>query len=646
MTLLTAVLIGRFIPRSLPFLASYRCYARPRPYDSEPVDEGGRRVLREPPGFVSSHRWMIKRPADENLEAVIFGKTEKTNVTSSAQEKFLASEVKAQISGIPVTSDFSYVRAETISDVPHIDHRLHENLTRMGLGQLTPVQRHAIGIMSVDDTVEVEDKSSRFQRVVGKYDIMAAAQTGSGKTLAYLIPIVNRLLRIYPYEAMQTQLERVSCQFPSGLILAPTRELVQQIRSEAMKLCYRTFLRPVSVYGGERPPRQLHQLTLGCHLIVATPGRLLDFLRQGVLQLTHCRALVLDEADRMLDMGFEEQIREILELPEYGMPQPRDTERQTCLYSATFPHEVAVLARNFLRGSRCVSLTVGDQDSGTLVPEWGKTGNRSRNSREEELARLTRIVPREILQRFEMVNENSVGGLYKYLIQFVQNLTAESEIPKCEENEQNVDAVDSTTTPVRILVFCNTKREVDEVDAALYRSGLKSVSLHGDKSQVHRSKALDLFRKGVSQVLVASSVAARGLDIPNVTAVINIGFPVEVDDYVHRIGRTGRMGRSGKAVTLVNHALLAKSSRSVVHGILSIVNSSAGNVEHIPEPVIRFAGWSSSGPVPRDLDSSTEGFVKKSRKPPFSSAPYSDRRQGFYKKRYTADSEDLDQRFR
>ncbi|KAA3682131.1 ATP-dependent RNA helicase DDX3X [Paragonimus westermani] len=563
---------------------------RLRPYDLEPVDEGGRKVLREPPGFVSSHRWMIKRPADENLEAVIFGKTEKTNATSSAQEKFLASEVKAQISGIPVTSDFSYVCAETISDVPHIDHRLLENLTRMGLGQLTPVQRHAIGIMSVDDTVEVEDKSTRFQRVVGKYDIMAAAQTGSGKTLAYLIPIVNRLLRIYPYEAMQTQLERVPCQFPSGLILAPTRELVQQIRSEAMKLCYRTFLRPVSVYGGERPPRQLHQLTLGCHLIVATPGRLLDFLRQGVLQLTHCRALVLDEADRMLDMGFEEQIREILELPEYKMPQPRDTERQTCLYSATFPHEVALLARNFLRGSRCVSLTVGDQDSGTLVPEWGKT--------------------------------------------------------ESEENQQKVDAVDSTITPVRILVFCNTKREVDEVDAALYRSGLKSVSLHGDKSQVHRSKALDLFRKGVSQVLVASSVAARGLDIPNVTAVVNVGFPVEVDDYVHRIGRTGRMGRSGKAVTLVNRAVLAKSSRSVVHGILSIVNSSAGNVEHIPEPVIRFAGWSSSGPVPRDLDSSTKSFVKTSKKPPFSSASYSGRRQSFYKKQYTADSEDLDQRFR
>ncbi|GAA56795.1 ATP-dependent RNA helicase DED1 [Clonorchis sinensis] len=476
-----------------------------------------------------------------------------------------------------------------VADVPLVDRRLYENLSRMGFDQLTPVQRHAIGLLCTEDVTEIPGGEASYQRVTGSYDLMAAAQTGSGKTLAYLIPMVNRLLRVYPYEAMQSLLS------------------------------YRTFLRPVGIYGGERPVRQLHQISLGCHVAVATPGRLLDFLRQGKLLLSHCRSLVLDEADRMLDMGFEEQIREILESPEHCMPKPQQSERQTCLFSATFPREVSLLARNFLRGSRCISLTLGGQDTGVVVPEWGKS-----TSRGTDLSSLTRIVPREIKQRIEFVPSSSVQNLHTHLLDLVRRLISGGE-QSAEEGALN-----------QVLIFCNTKREVDEVDARLYQNGVKSASIHGDKSQPHRSRALELFRRGTVQVLVASSVAARGLDIPHVTAVINVGFPVEIDDYVHRIGRTGRMGRAGEAITVLNQTLLDRSSRSVARGVLRVLQSSMGNTEtNIPEPVLSFACLN-----PGDFDEEPRYAARRSSQSNRYSPPRSNRNPGFGDKKRSFESLD------
>ncbi|KER32780.1 hypothetical protein T265_01259 [Opisthorchis viverrini] len=577
-------------------------------------------------------RWHCLNPGgpEHNLKRPITRRQVKRSVQadrevwSAGNARRLFSLIRATGPRKPPVSEA--INGRNVADIPLVDRRLYENLSRMGFDQLTPVQRHAIGLLCTEDVTEVPGGEASYQRVTGRYDLMAAAQTGSGKTLAYLIPMVNRLLRVYPYEAMQSLLGQPSCQFPSGLILAPTRELVQQILSEVTKLSYRTFLRPVGIYGGERPVRQLHQISLGCHVAVATPGRLLDFLRQGKLLLSHCRSLVLDEADRMLDMGFEEQIREILESPEHCMPKPQESERQTCLFSATFPREVSLLARNFLRGSRCISLTLGGQDAGVVVPEWGKSTGRG-----TDLSSLTRIVPREIRQRIEFVPSSSVQTLHSHLLDLVRRLISGGE-QSAEEGALN-----------QVLIFCNTKREVDEVDARLYQNGVKSASIHGDKSQPHRSRALELFRRGTVQVLVASSVAARGLDIPHVTAVINVGFPVEIDDYVHRIGRTGRMGRAGEAITVLNQTLLDKASRSVARGVLRVLQSSMGDTEaNIPEPVLSFACLN-----PNDFDEEEPRFTaRRSSQSKWTSPHRSNRYSGFGdKKRSFGSLDELSRRY-
>ncbi|VDP21705.1 unnamed protein product [Echinostoma caproni] len=227
--------------------------------------------------------------------------------------------------------------------------------------------------------------------------------------------------------------------------------------------------------------------------------------------ITSYSSLVLDEADRMLDMGFEEQLREILEAPDFGMPSPKDSERQTCLYSATFPREVTLLARSFLRGSRCISLTLCDlcEESGTVVPDWGKTARRA--SPDDELKRLSRIIPREISQKFEAVPSSSHGGgLHDYLIQRITELIEDHNSADSASSVEESDAETSmnpTHEQCRILVFCNTKREVDHINNALCRKNLHSAAIHGDKAQVHRTKVLDQFRRGQINVLVASSVS-------------------------------------------------------------------------------------------------------------------------------------------
>ncbi|CAH8493515.1 unnamed protein product [Heterobilharzia americana] len=474
--------------------------------------EKGSRVsgLRQPPGFVPPHIWLKQRQEDQALKTLLFGATKKENTV--AEKQYLSYASHASVSGTPVTGNFSYEIANNINEIPKLDVKLLCNLNNMGLSELTPVQKHAIGIMSIDEYEKIDlkrndedtpDNLPLYERVTGKFDLMAAAQTGSGKTLAYLIPSFNRLLRVYPYEAMQSLLECNGCQYPSLLILAPTRELVQQILSESLKLCNQTFARPVAVYGGERPDKQLSELSKGCHVMIATPGRLLDFLQRGAICLQFCRSLVLDEADRMLDMGFEKQIRQILESPRFKMPPPTGNCRQTVLFSATFPHEVTLLATEFLRGPSCVSLSLTnpEHETGTVVPAWGQ---RVRSSKDDELNRLSRIIPKEINQRFEVVDGKPDRAMPGRLLQLIQETKFKTE--------SDSDAQDESVC--RILVFCNTKREVDDIDGYLRSKGVKCTSIHGDKPQIARSKAMELFRKGAVHVLVASSVAARGIDIP------------------------------------------------------------------------------------------------------------------------------------
>ena len=318
--------------------------------------------------------------------------------------------------------------------------------------------------------------------------MMACAQTGSGKTAGFLFPVIAIMLK--KGALPEPDIDRRRCAYISALVLAPTRELASQIFDEAQKFCYCTGIRPVVVYGGAAMQQQQSQLERGADIVVATPGRLVDLIDRGKIRLDIVQFLVLDEADRMLDMGFEPQIRRIVEGE--GMP----VTRQTFMFSATFPVEIQRLAADFMKDYIFVAV--------------GRVGAASK----------------DVTQRIEWVEQNDKT---EYLVDFLQ---------RCPEG--------------LVLIFVETKRGADFLEETLYRRNFPASSIHGDKSQREREEALKLFKSGKTPILVATDVAARGLDIPNVTQVVNYDLPNNIDDYVHRIGRTGRVGNVGHALSLMN----------------------------------------------------------------------------------------------
>uniref|UniRef100_A0A668AVE2 RNA helicase n=1 Tax=Myripristis murdjan TaxID=586833 RepID=A0A668AVE2_9TELE len=351
------------------------------------------------------------------------------------------------------------------------------NITLSRYTRPTPVQKHAIPII----------KSKR--------DLMACAQTGSGKTAAFLLPVLSQIYTDGPGDALQAENGKYGRrkQYPISLVLAPTRELALQIYDEARKFAYRSRVRPCVVYGGADIGQQIRDLERGCHLLVATPGRLVDMMERGKIGLDYCNYLVLDEADRMLDMGFEPQIRRIVEqdtMPPKGI-------RQTMMFSATFPKEIQILARDFLEDY--IFLAVG------------RVGSTSEN----------------ITQKVVWVEESDKRSFLLDLL--------------------NATGKDSLT-----LVFVETKKGADALEDFLYREGYACTSIHGDRSQRDREEALHQFRSGRCPILVATAVAARGLDISNVKHVINFDLPSDIEEYVHRIGRTGRVGNLGLATSFFN----------------------------------------------------------------------------------------------
>jgi len=313
-------------------------------------------------------------------------------------------------------------------------------------------------------------------------DIIGIAETGSGKTLAFTIPGLAHLQH-------RLNTEKVGAGKPLMLIISPTRELAMQsqvVLEEAGRSCR---VRSVCVYGGVPKWEQKQQLSKGVEVVVATPGRLIDLMSEGACDLSQVSYLVLDEADRMLDQGFERDIRQII-----GETHPA---RQTALFSATWPDNVRELAHSFL--SRPIKVTIGSDDlaAGT---------------------RITQIV--EVLE--DRAREARLQQLLK----------------KYHADRKN-----------RILIFALYKKEAARLEGNLARAGWVVTSIHGDKSQDGRTKAVEQFKSGEVPLLVATDVAARGLDIPGVDFVINFSFPLTIEDYVHRIGRTGRAGREGTAHT-------------------------------------------------------------------------------------------------
>nr|XP_044996061.1 ATP-dependent RNA helicase DDX3X isoform X2 [Jaculus jaculus] len=411
--------------------------------------------------------WSKPLPPSERLEQELFS----GGNTGINFEKYDDIPVEATGSNCPP-------HIESFSDV-EMGEIIMGNIELTRYTRPTPVQKHAIPIIKE------------------KRDLMACAQTGSGKTAAFLLPILSQIYTDGPGEALRAMKENGRYgrrkQYPISLVLAPTRELAVQIYEEARKFSYRSRVRPCVVYGGADIGQQIRDLERGCHLLVATPGRLVDMMERGKIGLDFCKYLVLDEADRMLDMGFEPQIRRIVEqdtMPPKGV-------RHTMMFSATFPKEIQMLARDFL--DEYIFLAVG------------RVGSTSEN----------------ITQKVVWVED---GDKRSFLL----------------------DLLNATGKNSLTLVFVETKKGADSLEEFLYREGYACTSIHGDRSQRDREEALHQFRSGKSPILVATAVAARGLDISNVKHVINFDLPSDIEEYVHRIGRTGRVGNLGLATSFFN----------------------------------------------------------------------------------------------
>ncbi|KAL3155599.1 DEAD-box ATP-dependent RNA helicase 52B [Trebouxia sp. C0009 RCD-2024] len=385
---------------------------------------------------------------------------------------------------IPVEATGQDVPAaiNTFDDV-ELGSALAANVKRCKYNKPTPVQKYSIPI-----------------GMAGR-DLMACAQTGSGKTAAFCFPIINNILTKGTGPSGRNRKA-----YPQALILSPTRELSSQIYDEARKFTYQTGLRAVVVYGGAPVVNQLREIERGCDILVATPGRLSDLIERARVSLEQTHYLALDEADRMLDMGFEPQIRRIVEQEN----MPRSGDRQTLLFSATFPKEIQRLAADFMHNY--IFLSVGRVGSSTDL----------------------------IVQHIEYVAANDKRQVLLDLIATVEGLT---------------------------LVFVETKRGADALEDFLCRNGYGATSIHGDRSQQEREQALRSFRSGRTPVLVATDVAARGLDIPHVTHVINFDLPTDIDDYVHRIGRTGRAGKKGLAT-----AFFSDKDSSLARGLSELLS--------------------------------------------------------------------------
>ncbi|KFP93507.1 putative ATP-dependent RNA helicase DDX4, partial [Haliaeetus albicilla] len=317
---------------------------------------------------------------------------------------------------------------------------------------------------------------------------------------AFLLPIVAHMMRNGVTASSFKEQQEPEC-----IIVAPTRELINQIFLEARKFVYGTCIRPVVIYGGTQTGHSIRQVMQGCNILCATPGRLLDIIGREKIGLCNVKYLVLDEADRMLDMGFGLDMKQLISYP--SMP-PKD-KRQTLMFSATFPDEVQRLAGEFLK-TDYLFIVVGH-----------------------------------------------VGGACSDV---QQNIL---QVPQYSKRDKLVEILQSIGHE-RTMVFVDKKKKADYIAAFLCQEKIPATSIHGDREQREREVALQDFRSGKFPVLVATSVAARGLDIENVQHVINFDLPPTIEEYVHRIGRTGRCGNTGKAVSFFDNNSDGHLARSLV----------------------------------------------------------------------------------
>ncbi|KAI1096130.1 DEAD-domain-containing protein [Rostrohypoxylon terebratum] len=400
-----------------------------------------------------------------------------------------------------------------------LPRRLLEIIRKVGYDEPTPVQRAAIPI------------------ALQARDLIGVAVTGSGKTAAFLLPLLVYISELPPLT------EITKNDGPYSLIIAPTRELVQQIESEAKKFAIPLGFTVVSLVGGHSLEEQAFALRNGAEIIVATPGRLVDCIERRLLVLSQCCYIIMDEADRMIDMGFEEPVNKILDALPVTNEKPdtdaaenaqlmsrhlggKDRYRQTMMYTATMPSAVEKIAKKYLR--RPATVTIGNAGEAVDTVE----------------------------QRVEFVPGED----------------------RRKKRLQEILSSNDFAPP--IIVFVNIKRNCDAVAREIKHMGFSAVTLHGSKTQEQREQALASVRNGSTDVLVATDLAGRGIDVPDVSLVINFNMATSIESYTHRIGRTGRAGKSGVAITF-----LGNEDSDVMYDLRQMLSKSS--ISRVPEELRR-----------------------------------------------------------
>jgi len=347
-----------------------------------------------------------------------------------------------------------------------------------------------------------------------KRDCIGIAKTGSGKTLTFLVPAFIHLKYNYP--------ELLNSKKISVLVVAPTRELAMQTYDNAKEFGEPLGIKSLCIYGGVQKFEQKNALRKNVHILIATPGRLLDLINEGACDISNVNFLVLDEADRMLDNGFEQDIRKII--------SNTRSDRQTVMFSATWPQSIQKLAHEFLKNP--IHITIGSAEL--------------------------------------HANEN-----IKQIVEVIDPKQKESRLidllKKYHKSRKN-----------RVLVFALYKKEAVRLENFLQRRGYNVASIHGDKSQEQRIQALNNFKNGSCPLLIATDVAARGLDIPNVEYVLNYTFPLTIEDYIHRIGRTGRAGSNG-----TSHTLFTQYDKAHAGELSNVLRDAK---QEVPEALRNFGG--------------------------------------------------------
>ncbi|KAI8143186.1 P-loop containing nucleoside triphosphate hydrolase protein [Fennellomyces sp. T-0311] len=399
---------------------------------------------------------------------------------------------KVEESAVDQLKAYEYKEHEDLVNLAQseIDAFVKENSVKIDSDlKLRPITKFAYARLPslLGDIFKKFEKPTPVQAVTWPFalsgrDVVGIAETGSGKTYGFLIPGLIHL-------AHQSFSSKQYGRKPKMLVISPTRELTCQIQEQAEEAAKKMGLSSVVVFGGVNKQPQRDLLRKGTDIVIATPGRLMDLMNDGECDLSEISFLVLDEADRMLDEGFERDIRTIIG------STPKD--RQTLMYSATWPQSIRKLAEDYLNNPTRVTIGSDELSASQRVKQIVQVIPNSRDKQDR------------LLQLLNKIHKN--GN--------------------------------------RVLVFGLYKKECDRIENVLQRNGFKAAGIHGNKTQIQRTEALEGFKKGVTPIMIATDVAARGLDIPNVEFVVNLTFPLTIEQYIHRIGRTGRGGKTGTAYT-------------------------------------------------------------------------------------------------